>query len=210
MLNRWLVIAAINLIATFAVDADIIPNLLSGPTPIGGGQFEYDYSATVTVGERLDPGATDSNTCAGATLCVPPGTFFTIYDIGGLVSASTTASGWDSSTQPTGVTPNGISLTDDPALENVTFTYSGPVASSGAMFDTFKILSTSDLPTTGVFSNQATNDTAGLNGTTLVALGTVEVPGTPASAVAEPPYVAAFLGLGVLGFVLLRKHATRR
>jgi hypothetical protein len=187
---------ALSAFAGFA-DASLIPFLVSGPT--GTGPFAYVYSVTLSADERVDPTATDGNSCGGVA-CVPPGTFFTLYDVPG-ATVTSMPSGWTSSIQFTGITPGGISPADNGTLPNITFSYTGPVVDGPAVFSGFDLISTSNvLNPDGTFSYQATNNASDItNGTTDNGKGFVPLPAA-AAAVPEPAYTALFLGLFALAF----------
>src|SRR5207302_3049659 len=103
-----------------------------------------------------DPAATNGPSCGGVP-CNPPGTFFTLYDIPGLVVVSS-AAGWNASVQMTGITPGGIAPTDT-SLPNVTFTYTGAVVPGPMTTAGFSITSTSSFVNIfGQFSYKATNN----------------------------------------------------
>src|SRR5438045_2033820 len=86
------------LLTAALANASIIASLTTGPINLGGGNYAYNYTASLTSDERMDPTQTSGNTCPGPGLtlvaCVPPGTFFTIYDIPAYVSSSVTAANW--------------------------------------------------------------------------------------------------------------------
>jgi len=92
---------------TIAAYADVIPTLSS---IIGsGGDFTWNYSANVTVDQRVEHGD-----------------FFTIYDFGTFVSGSNTQpTDWMFSSALLGRTPPLVSPHDDPAILNLTWTYIG-------------------------------------------------------------------------------------
>src|ERR1700693_6218688 len=110
--RRYMVRKLLGLLAVAAslASADVIAVLDSGPISLGGGDFGFNYRADLSGDERLDPTATNGVTCPGpgssVIQCSPIGTFFTIYDILGFVSANTSASGWSVTTSNTGVTPS--------------------------------------------------------------------------------------------------------
>src|SRR5438477_2165262 len=81
------------IVASGLANASLLPFLTSGPT--GTGPFTYNYSVTLSQDERQDPAATNGPSCGGVP-CNPPGTFFTLYDIPGLVVVSS-AAGWNAS-----------------------------------------------------------------------------------------------------------------
>ncbi|HKE27857.1 MAG TPA: hypothetical protein VKB88_36120 [Bryobacteraceae bacterium] len=155
---------------------------LSSETPVGS-NFAFNYSATVTADERLDPAATDGATCPGPgnteVPCDPPGTFFTIYDIPGFVSASVSTPGWTETSQLIGITPSTINGTsfDSPTIMNVTFMYAGPVVTGPASFSGFTITSSdAGINLDGHFTSQSTNNVGSDAGTTAQLSSSVAVP----------------------------------
>ncbi len=194
------------------VKASIIPTLASLPTPDISGNWDYSYTANLQEGERLDPNATDGVTCpslGGLVSCNPAGTFFTIYDVEGYVSSSTSATGWYSMAQLIGVTPSTLMPVDAADNVNVTFFYTGPVVSAnGAVVPItgFQIVSTLDTVVEGWYTSQATKD-AGIDaGTTDQTVGRVLVPNNgpgsgPAGGVVPEPGTASMLLLGCAGVI---------
>lgn len=187
MRKSVLLLAAI-LVWSALANASLIPSLMS-ETPMGG-NFVFAYSANVSALEALDPTATNGVTCPGPgnTLvqCNPAGTFFTIYDIPGFVSAATTASGWTTTTQLVGITPSTINATpfDSPGITNVTFQYTGPVTPGAVTFTGFTVTSSdSGQNVDGHFSSQDTQNFGPDTGTTNQLDGSVTV---PEAAVPEP------------------------
>ncbi|MBZ5594398.1 MAG: PEP-CTERM sorting domain-containing protein [Acidobacteriia bacterium] len=208
MLRRLLILIAVSLIVTFSATADIVP-FLDTVVDLGGGDFGFNYAINVSGVERLDPTATNGLTCGGAA-CNPAGTFFTIYDIPDFVgTGAVLPSGWGVSVQLTGLTPFNAGVPDGSLMENVTFTYTGPVINGPVDISGFQIISTSNAVAPGSYSSQATNNTADLlNGTTDFAFGSVSVP--KASAVPEPASTAILLSGGLIGLALVRKRFTRQ
>ena len=199
-MKRFALSGALACALATAAHATIIANLDS-VTP-SGSNFDFNYSATLAPDERLDPAQTAVAPCPGSSSpCNPSGTFFTIYDIPGFVGVIAVPTNWVDSTQLTGVTPslqNGF--TDDPALMNVTFSYTGPVAHGDTLtspFTGFVIESTDGgMNTNGVFTSQATKD-AGLSaGNTDQAIGPVTVPAADPT-VPEPP-TTLLTGFGLI------------
>jgi hypothetical protein len=204
-----LVIAILTL--AFCASASIIPQLQSGPVPLGGGDFLYVYQATLSDLERLDPTATNGVTCPGpgstVVQCNPQGTFFTIYDVGGLDMGATMAAslpaGWGVSFNSIGLTPSTITgITDSPAIFNVTFKYTGPVINVPVTVTGFDVISTSNGLMLGFYSSQATEK---INGLTHQEDSFLEVPTSPENPVPEPLYLAP-IGAGLIGLALTRKR----
>ena len=205
MKKTAVLLAAVFALAALA-NASIIPTL-SSETPMGP-DFAFNYSTTLTIDERLDPAATNGVTCPGAgnTLvqCNPQGTFFTVYDIPGFVSAAVSTPGWSVSNQLTGITPSNIngSAFDSPTLSNVTFMYTGPVVSGAASFTGFQIVSSdSGVNITGHFTSQATNNVGAAAGTTDQITGSVAIPAAPTTTTPEPDSLV-FMGVGAAGILL--------
>jgi hypothetical protein len=188
-------------------NASIVPSLDSGnPVNNMDGTFTFNYTASLSNDERLDPMATSGATCPpnGNTQCNPPGTFFTIYDIPGFVSANTTATGWNTTMQLTGITPSLENPTDG-GLPNVTFTYTGAVTSGPENISGFQIISTDGGMAIGTYTSQATKNVGILSGTTDQQIGSVEI---PASTVPEPASMA-LIGAGLIGLAVTRKRFKR-
>ena len=182
--------------------ASIIPILVTGPT--GTGPFDYSYNVMLSSGDSLNPSDTAGDTCGGEP-CVPPGTFFTLYDVPGVMGISA-PTGWTFSTQMIGITPGGISPADGSA-PNITFTYTGATITGPALFTGFNISSTSSATNpNGVYSFQDTETSNGSteNGKSFVTL--------PSSVVPEPQYPALIVGmfaLALAGSRWLSKAAAR-
>jgi hypothetical protein len=197
--------------------AAIIPVLLGSPVPSGSNNA-YNYSLRLQQDERLDPAATNGVTCPGpgntVVQCNPVGTFTTIYDISGFVSASAPAN-WSVMTQLIGLTPSSVngSTFDLPNLTNVSFIYNGPVIHSNGVvipFDGFRIISTLSGTNNGTFSFQATKDVGDAQGQTDQGDGPVTVPGTGGVIQAVPePGSFLLLGLGMVAIGAVRRFAPK-
>ncbi len=199
-------------------NASIIPVLVSGPTP-DGSNFAYSYSANLQQDERLDPNATNGVTCqgiGGLVQCNPAGTFFTLYDVEGFVSADTSASGWFANVQLTGITPSSVlgNGFDDPNTLNVTFFYTGPVVIADGSVDRiagFQIVSSIDGLTMGAFTSQATKNAPPGDGSTDQTVGPVALPGTDLGTLGGPaPEPATYSLVAGAGLVLFGIRRFRR
>jgi hypothetical protein len=95
-------------VAVLAARADIIP-AFSGATSAGGNTV-WSYTIDITSGQN-----------------VTTGDFFTIYDFGPFIAGTAVQpSGWTLSSSFLGVTPSQTLPSDDPAILNLTWTYTGP------------------------------------------------------------------------------------
>ncbi|MBA2336144.1 MAG: thrombospondin type 3 repeat-containing protein [Blastocatellia bacterium] len=166
--------------------ATFYPSLAGGPTP-SGSNFVYTYNVNLFGNESLDPAATSGVTCPGPgstnVQCNPAGTFITIYDIPGFVSAATASSLFTVQAQNLGPTPSSINggTIDNPVLMNVTIIYIGPVTTVNTTFaGAFTITSTVNaLNTNGNFASQATLNAGASAGQTDQLVGSVTIPIAP-------------------------------
>jgi len=207
--------------AACVAHASIIVNVDGPPVPIlsgtDAGDYLYSYTAMLAGDESLDPSATGGASCLGVggilAQCVPSGTFFTIYDVGGLVGVGPLPSDWIDLVQYTGLTPSNIcgSCIDDPLIPNVSFLYTGPVVHADGV-DTpipgFQIISSLGGISGGVFSSQSTLDLGPLSGDTDQVYGGVGVPGFGISSVQDAPEPSTLflIGTGLLGVIRLRRR----
>lgn len=107
-------LAALAALAT-PVRAGLVPVLLV-VTPESGG-YRWTYSVNVT-----------------SNVQVNPGDYFTVYNFAGLVPDTLQApTDWAAAAINLGPTPQGILPTDDPALPNLNFTYTGATPLSGPL-----------------------------------------------------------------------------
>src|SRR5262249_32655315 len=129
--------AAATLLGVSGVASAAMTPKLSGPPGAAGGNYAFSYSVYVPTIGSLNPAATAGATGPGpgntVVQCNPAGTFFTIYDIPGLVGVQLPLpANWTYSIHQTGLTPSNINGSSDSAnLSNVTFMYVGPFLSGG-------------------------------------------------------------------------------
>jgi len=152
---------AVCAVGSYSTNAALIPNFAS-TAPVGANtQFNYNLSF-----------ATDS----AGTERIESGDFVTIYDIAGFVSATAGAANFTVSIQNSGVNAFGTAPTDNPALPNVTFTYTGPAISVDTTFAPFSIVSSLSAQGSGVFTSETTRNSGGPVGTPIGAIGSTTVP----------------------------------
>lgn len=175
---------------------------MTDPVISGSGTYLWNYGISGDSSEQLVSG--NYATCMGGVAC---GTFFTIYDFKGFVPGSAAApANWTVTVMPTGLTPGGQLVADDPTFVNLVFQYVGPtVISPGGITTGFDAESIYQLTTLGgVFSYQdqkIANLSAPDQGQ-----GPVVIPGplfTP------EPTAASLLGGGLMlvGLLRLRRKA---
>jgi hypothetical protein len=184
-----------------AARADFQP-LLDNVTDNLNGTFTYNYEL-------------DFNTNGAGPNQILEGSggaqgFATIYDIGksANVIAVNTPGSFTSTMMNIGITPMGVSpmTGDDPTLQNVTFSYTGPTVTTAQNFTGFQLtIRGPGLTQVGSFTDRVTNNLSGLQGTPVVSGGNVLVP----QAVPEPASLAllAIGGLGIIGIVRRRARA---
>lgn len=136
--------------------------------------------------------------------------FATIYDIAKSADVVSVTAPTDflTSKMNLGLTPIGVTpmTGDDPALQNVTFSYTGPTVTAAQNFTGFQLVIRGPGRTqVGSFTDQVTNNLSGLSGTPVVGGGNVLVP----QSVPEPASLAllAIGGLGIIGIVRRRARA---
>jgi hypothetical protein len=168
-----------------ATRADIIPSITTSTdiTPVGGGDFSWNYSATLTQDEN-----------------VVRHDFFTIYDFAGYVPGENTQpAGWTFSAALIGTTPAKVTPIDNPHLFNLTWTYTGSTQIGPQSLGIFSAVSNTNLPKNGEFAAEATKNSGDLAGTKIDNIGNVAVPIPEMSALR--PMIGVF-GFGAIGLAL--------
>jgi len=168
--------------------ADIIPTL-SSVTPAGS-NFTWNYNSNLTVDEQINPG-----------------NFFTIYDFGNFVSGSNSQpAGWTFSSSLLGVNPSLVTPTDNGAILNLTWTYTGstPITTIGSL-GIFSVVTNTNQLGSADFASAATRSTGPTAGTEVDNVGTVSVPVPEMSALLP---IFSVCGAGLLSLVpsLLRRR----
>jgi hypothetical protein len=146
-LKRAVVVFGLSLLLSAAAMADTTASL-SFVSPVGPGDYQFNYYITLGTTDELNPAAITGANCttgSGTVPCAPSDTFFTIYDVPGLLTSPFDAEpstgsnvGWGFVVQPVGVTPvtgGGTDVNpptgDSGTLENVTFYYTGSTVFCG-------------------------------------------------------------------------------
>jgi hypothetical protein len=185
------------------VQANILVTFVS-TTSCGAGCFTWTYNATMSAGEET------SETDNGG----PFNTFFTLYDIagllGGITNPATDPTHWSNSTQTVGITPAGIAPTDNPTVPNITWTYI-PTSQVTGNVDLGNFSFNSSLGTSSVFisyTQQDTKDNPGHTDDDVRVAGLSQVIGPTTSSIPEPTSVL-LLGtlLSLVGFGLRKRSA---
>jgi hypothetical protein len=174
---------------TIAAYADVIPTLSS--ITGGGGDFSWNYSANVTVDQRVDHDD-----------------FFTIYDFGNFVPGSNTQpAGWAFSFALLGRTPPLVLPHDDPSILNLTWTYIGqnPIIGPAAL-GIFSINTNTNQVGTSDFAAQATRNGGPNDGSKISNVGDVSVPVPEMSALLPILSVCSAGLLALLPSLLRRRH----
>jgi hypothetical protein len=177
-----------------AARGDIIPSITTATdvTPAGGGNFSWNYSATLTQDEN-----------------VLVHDFFTIYDFASYVpGGNTQPTGWMFSAALIGTTPGKVTPMDNPNLFNLTWTYTGPTQVGPQSLGIFSAISNTNLPRSGEFASEATKNSGNLAGTKIDNIGNVAVPVPEISALLP---MIGVVGFGAIGLALsyLRQRRER-
>ncbi len=166
-----------------ATRADIIPSITTSTdvTPVGGGNFSWNYSATLTQDEN-----------------VLSHDFFTIYDFAGYVpGGNTQPAGWTFSAALVGITPGKVTPIDNPHLFNLTWTYTGSTQVGPEALGIFSAVSHTNLAKSGEFASEATKNSGDLAGTKVDNIGNVAVPIPEVSALMPMVGVVGFGAIGL-------------
>jgi len=173
-----------------AAYADVIPTL-SSITP-SGSDFTWNYSANVTVDQRVEHGD-----------------FFTIYDFGNFAPGSNVQpAGWAFSSQLVGITPPLVLPHDDPNILNLTWTYIGknPIIGPAAL-GIFSVNTNTNQAGTSDFAAQATRNGGPNDGTKISNVGDISVP-VPEMSALLPILSVCSAGLLALLPSFLRRRLT--
>ena len=154
-------------VTMIAAYGDIIPTLNPGtPTLLGmssgGPLFTWNYTANVTVDQM-----------------VVTGNFFTIYDFGPFLSLSNhQPAGWTFSSSLTGTNPSLVVPTDNPALLNLTWTYTAatPINGAASLGDFSVVVVRANQLRSSDFAAEATRNGGPNAGTIVDNVGQISVP----------------------------------
>jgi len=194
---RLFVVAA----ATGALVVAPAPSAQAGLLPVSvtvqpeAGNFRWTYSVVLPTNMQLQAGD-----------------YFTIYDFAGYKAGSASVSAtspnasysqyWSASTSLLGPTPDRLNPTDNPNIENLTFTYNGPTIPAGQLtLGNFSAVSAYGTSVAGFFT--ATNPQA-LSGSVDANITSTQVPrgssSPPVTGTPEPAtLVLAGLGMPLIG-----------
>ncbi|MEY2485429.1 MAG: hypothetical protein QOH39_1077 [Verrucomicrobiota bacterium] len=156
--TRFIILSVIAA-AVASVNGDVIPTL-STVSPIGSG-FTWNYATNVTVDQM-----------------VQHGDFFTIYDFGNFTAGSNIQpSNWAFSSSLTGTNPSLVLPADNPALLNLTWTYTGTTPINGSsLLGVFSVVADTSQLRSSDFAAEATRSSGVNAGTKIDNVGVVSVP----------------------------------
>jgi hypothetical protein len=169
---------------------------------ITGGVFTYalNFSTSTDAGTGLSAQRLEN------------GNFATLYDIGGLNSATlnpTFSSLFVMTQQNTGITAAGTAPTDN-SLPNITLRYIGPTQTTDQSFANILTINSTftSVAPNGQYTGQTTKNSGIGAGTAVGAIGNVAVPGVAATP--EPGSLAMLVGAGLSGSAFMFKRRRRK
>ena len=136
-----LTFAATPFVAWGHIELDALPSVSAT-----AGGFTWNYTSNVTPQETVSNGA-----------------FFTIYDFGNFTGGSNLQpAGWTFSSSLVTTPPTGLTVTDNPSLANLTWTYTGATPINGAaLLGQFSVVANTNLQRDGDYASQATSTALG-------------------------------------------------